>query len=91
MAEVAEPRPDEHARWTAGADVVGGDVETLDDLGKRVADALREAAADWPRPAARSWWPPTAPRPGRASGTCSAGRGSSCARCGPCRTATGSS
>jgi probable phosphoglycerate mutase len=44
MAEVAKTRPAEHARWTAGADVVGGDVETLDDLGKRVADALQSAA-----------------------------------------------
>ncbi|GAA2600013.1 histidine phosphatase family protein [Winogradskya consettensis] len=44
MAEVAEQRPDEHARWTAGADVIGGDVETLDDLGERVADGLQAAA-----------------------------------------------
>ncbi|BCJ51594.1 phosphoglycerate mutase [Actinoplanes sp. NBRC 14428] len=44
MAEVARTRPDEHARWKAGADVVGGGVETLDDLGKRVADALQAAA-----------------------------------------------
>jgi probable phosphoglycerate mutase len=44
MTEVAETRPDEYARWTAGADVIGGDVETLDDLGKRVADALLDAA-----------------------------------------------
>jgi probable phosphoglycerate mutase len=44
MTEVAETRPDEYARWTAGADVIGGDVETLDDLGKRVADALQDAA-----------------------------------------------
>jgi probable phosphoglycerate mutase len=44
MAEVAETRAEEHARWTAGADVIGGDVETLDDLGKRVAEALQEAA-----------------------------------------------
>ncbi|HEU4349215.1 MAG TPA: histidine phosphatase family protein [Actinoplanes sp.] len=45
MAEVAATRPEEYARWTAGADVVGGDVETLDDLGKRVADAMQDAAA----------------------------------------------
>ena len=45
MAEVVATRPEEHARWTAGADVVGGDVETLDDLGARVAEALVEAAA----------------------------------------------
>jgi len=44
-AEVAERRPDEYARWTAGEDVVGGGVETLDDLGKRVADAFQDAAA----------------------------------------------
>jgi len=44
MTEVAATRPVEHARWTAGTDVVGGDVETLDDLGKRVADALQSAA-----------------------------------------------
>jgi broad specificity phosphatase PhoE len=48
MTEVAETRPDEYARWTAGADVIGGGVETLDDLGKRVArrpvaDAARAA------------------------------------------------
>ena len=44
MTEVAATRPAEHARWTAGADVIGGDVETLEDLGKRVADGLRDAA-----------------------------------------------
>jgi probable phosphoglycerate mutase len=44
MAEVAETRPEEYARWTAGADVISADVETLDDLGKRVADALQAAA-----------------------------------------------
>ena len=44
MTEVSERLPDEYARWTAGADVVGGDVETLDDMGKRVAEALQEAA-----------------------------------------------
>jgi probable phosphoglycerate mutase len=44
MAEVAERHPDEYARWTAGAEVVGGDVETLDDLGKRVAEAFQDAA-----------------------------------------------
>jgi glucosyl-3-phosphoglycerate phosphatase len=44
MTEVAETRPDEYARWTAGADVIGGGVETLDDLGKRVADGLLDAA-----------------------------------------------
>ena len=44
MAEVAEARPAEYARWQAGADVIGGDVETLDDLGKRVAEAFLAAA-----------------------------------------------
>ncbi|WP_306212440.1 histidine phosphatase family protein [Actinoplanes sp. RD1] len=44
MAEVAEQRPDEHARWKAGQTVIGGDVETLDDLGKRVAEGLEAAA-----------------------------------------------
>jgi probable phosphoglycerate mutase len=44
MAEIAAARPDEHARWTAGADDVGGDVESLDDLGKRVAEALLAAS-----------------------------------------------
>ena len=43
MTEVIERFPEQHARWTAGQDV-GGAVETLDDLGRRVADALREAA-----------------------------------------------
>jgi len=44
MAEVKAARPDEHARWQAGADVVGGSVETLTDLGKRMADGLHAAA-----------------------------------------------
>ena len=48
MAEVAETRPEEHARWKAGADVIGGDIETLEDLGKRVADALQQAADSVP-------------------------------------------
>jgi broad specificity phosphatase PhoE len=43
MPEVAASRPEEYARWTAGADDIGGGVETLDDLGKRVADALQAA------------------------------------------------
>ncbi|MFC7532092.1 histidine phosphatase family protein [Actinoplanes sp. GCM10030250] len=43
-AEVAERRPVEFARWKAGEDVIGGDVETLDDLGKRVCEALQDAA-----------------------------------------------
>jgi len=44
MAEVKVARPQEHARWQAGADVIGGDVESLSDLGKRVAEALLAAA-----------------------------------------------
>jgi glucosyl-3-phosphoglycerate phosphatase len=48
MAEVAQSRPEEHARWKAGADAVGGGVESLDDLGKRVADALLAAADSVP-------------------------------------------
>jgi probable phosphoglycerate mutase len=43
MAEVAQVHPAEYARWTAGQEV-GGDMESLDDLGKRVGEALREAA-----------------------------------------------
>jgi probable phosphoglycerate mutase len=48
MAEVAETRPEEHARWQAGEAVIGGDVETLDDLGKRVAEAFLAAAEPAP-------------------------------------------
>lgn len=44
MTKIATTRPVEYARWVAGADVIGGDVETLDDLGKRVADAFQAAA-----------------------------------------------
>jgi glucosyl-3-phosphoglycerate phosphatase len=44
MTEVSRTRPEEYARWTAGADVIGGDIETLDDLGKRTSDALQDAA-----------------------------------------------
>ncbi|BFU46412.1 histidine phosphatase family protein [Krasilnikovia sp. MM14-A1004] len=44
MAEVTQTRPAEHARWKAGEAVVGDDIETLDDLGKRVADGLQAAA-----------------------------------------------
>lgn len=48
MAEVAEARPEEYARWTTGADVIGGGVETLDDLGKRVSEGLLAAAERTP-------------------------------------------
>jgi glucosyl-3-phosphoglycerate phosphatase len=44
MPEIKATRPAEHARWQAGADVIGGDVETLTDLGIRVAEGLQEAA-----------------------------------------------
>lgn len=47
MPEVAEQHPEQHARWTAGQEV-GGDVETLAELGRRVADALQDAAAQAP-------------------------------------------
>jgi probable phosphoglycerate mutase len=48
MAEVAERFPTEHARWRAGEQPLGCDVETLDDLGKRVGQALQEAADEVP-------------------------------------------
>ncbi|WP_250009113.1 histidine phosphatase family protein [Actinoplanes sp. M2I2] len=44
MTEVTQVHPEQHARWTAGQEV-GGDVETLDELGTRVADGLLDAAA----------------------------------------------
>jgi glucosyl-3-phosphoglycerate phosphatase len=43
MAEVAETRPEEYARWVARQDI-GGDVETLHDMGVRVAAGLSAAA-----------------------------------------------
>jgi broad specificity phosphatase PhoE len=43
MTEVADRHPEEFARWTAGQEV-GGDIETLHDLGVRVAAALEAAA-----------------------------------------------
>jgi broad specificity phosphatase PhoE len=47
MTEVAERMPDQYARWKAGQEV-GGEVETLEALGIRVADALRDAEAATP-------------------------------------------
>ena len=44
MTEVIERFPEEHARWTAGQEV-GGDVESLDELGARVSAALLDASA----------------------------------------------
>jgi len=48
MAEVKEQRPEEHARWTAGEDVIGGGVETLSNLGERMAEGLLGAAEKCP-------------------------------------------
>ncbi|MEU8817726.1 histidine phosphatase family protein [Actinoplanes sp. NPDC048796] len=47
MTEVAERFPAQYAAWKAGQEV-GGEVETLEALSVRVADALREAAASVP-------------------------------------------
>jgi probable phosphoglycerate mutase len=47
MTEVAETFPDQYHRWTHGEEV-GGEVESRADLGKRVSDALTEAAASAP-------------------------------------------
>ncbi|GAA0475074.1 phosphoglycerate mutase [Paractinoplanes deccanensis] len=47
MTEVAQRFPEQHVAWKAGQEI-GGDVETLEALGIRVADALREAAASVP-------------------------------------------
>jgi glucosyl-3-phosphoglycerate phosphatase len=44
MDEVAVARPEEYARWKAGETFIGGGVETLDDLGKRVAEGFTAAA-----------------------------------------------
>jgi broad specificity phosphatase PhoE len=44
MAEIAERMPEQHARWIAGADVIDDDIETLDDMGKRMVEALQDAA-----------------------------------------------
>ncbi len=43
MTEVADQHPEEFARWTAGQEI-GGDIETLHDLGVRVAAAFEAAA-----------------------------------------------
>jgi broad specificity phosphatase PhoE len=44
MTEAADRFPTEHARWRAGAESIGCDIEGLDDVGKRVAEALQDAA-----------------------------------------------
>ena len=43
-AEAAERYPEEHGRWRARQPVDGCGVEEIDDLGKRVSLAMREAA-----------------------------------------------
>ncbi|HEU4424005.1 MAG TPA: histidine phosphatase family protein [Pilimelia sp.] len=48
MSEIAERFPEEHARWRAGEQSPGCGIESLDDLGKRVAEALQEAAEALP-------------------------------------------
>jgi probable phosphoglycerate mutase len=48
MPEVRASRPEEHARWQAGADEVGGGVETLSSLGGRIAEALQAVADQVP-------------------------------------------
>ncbi|MEV4349357.1 histidine phosphatase family protein [Actinoplanes sp. NPDC049596] len=47
MTEVQARFPEQYVAWKAGQEV-GGEVETLDALGLRVADALRDAAATVP-------------------------------------------
>lgn len=44
MAEIRERYPAEHARWRVGEPDPGCEVESLDDLGKRVGAALQDAA-----------------------------------------------
>jgi broad specificity phosphatase PhoE len=44
LTEAAERFPDEFARWRAGAPDPGAEIETLDDLGKRVGAAFQDAA-----------------------------------------------
>jgi probable phosphoglycerate mutase len=48
MPEVAERHPAAYASWRAGAQDPGCAVESLDDLGKRVGAALRDAADSVP-------------------------------------------
>jgi broad specificity phosphatase PhoE len=43
-SEIAERYPAEYARWQAGQEVNGCDVEELDDLAKRASEAFQEAA-----------------------------------------------
>jgi probable phosphoglycerate mutase len=48
MAEIPNLFPAEYTRWRAGDQAPGCDIESLDDLGKRVGEALREAAEGTP-------------------------------------------
>jgi broad specificity phosphatase PhoE len=47
LTEVAARFPTEHARWRAGDHSPGAEIESLDDLGKRVGEAFQEAADRW--------------------------------------------
>jgi probable phosphoglycerate mutase len=44
LTEVVERFSDEYARWRAGDPDPGSEIETLDDLGKRIGAALQDAA-----------------------------------------------
>lgn len=44
LSEVAERFPEEYARWRAGDPDPGAEIETLDDLGKRIGAAFQDAA-----------------------------------------------
>ena len=47
LATIAERYPVEYARWRAGDQSPGCEVEHLDDVAKRVGEALHEAAETW--------------------------------------------
>ncbi|MGN9804585.1 histidine phosphatase family protein [Micromonospora sp. L32] len=44
LTDAAARFPEEYARWRAGDPDPGAEIETLDDLGKRVGSALQDAA-----------------------------------------------
>jgi probable phosphoglycerate mutase len=48
MPTIAERFPAEYARWRSGDQSPGCEVESLDDLGKRVGEALQDAADSLP-------------------------------------------
>jgi glucosyl-3-phosphoglycerate phosphatase len=48
LTEVAERFPAEHARWRAGDQSPGAEIESLDDLGKRAGEAFHNAAEALP-------------------------------------------